>query len=392
MATTYRSATPSHPQALFASLSAQNAVPQPKSSSGGGRVAVGYVRVSTSVQAEEGLSLDAQRETIKNYCDTHGLRLFKIYEDVESGGKPDRIGLKEALAQRADVFVVLKFDRLSRSIKHFCQLYEDHFASRIELVAIREAIKLDSALGRALVSILLVFAQMEREATGERTKEALAHMRRSGYHIGKPAYGYRTVPAPDNPKYSILAEREDQQIVLKRIKVMAELDGQGQVEIAKVLNAEGIIPPRGPKWTRSLVYNLQIRAGIHVQKPVRKRPHTDEDCKARILILRGKGHTYLQIANILNEEGYLPYKGDKFRPKGVRKLVGISAPRRLLTPREYCQHLIEASDERLSLSKLAEGLIMHGYQTPRGNCNWWPAQVSQLMAGNFDEYYRRAVK
>lgn len=386
MATTDRSAPHKHLHASPADLSA---VPQPES---GGRVAIGYVRVSTTMQAEDGLSLDAQRETIKNYCAAHGLKLFKIYEDVESGGKSDRAGLREALTQRADVFVVLKFDRLSRSIKHFCQLYEDHFASRIELVAIREAIKLDSALGRALVSILLVFAQMEREATGERTKEAFAHMRRLGYHTGKPAYGYKTIPAPDNPKRSILVEREDQQIVLKRIRAMVELAGQGQVEIANVLNAEGIRPPRGPKWTRSLVYNLQLRAGIHVQKPVRKRPHTDEECKARILVLRGKGHTYQQIANILNEEGYLPYKGDKFRPKGVRKLVGISAPRRLLTPREYCQHLIETSDERLSLAKLAEGLNKHGYKTPRGNGNWWPAQVSQLMAGNFDDYYRRAGK
>lgn len=386
MATTDRSASHKHLHASPADLSA---VPQPES---GRRVAVGYVRVSTTMQAEDGLSLDAQRETIKNYCAAHGLKLFKIYEDVESGGRSDRAGLREALIQRADVFVVLKFDRLSRSIKHFCQLYEDHFASRIELIAIREAIKLDSALGRALVSILLVFAQMEREATGERTKEAFAHMRRSGFHIGKAGFGYKTIPSPDNPKRSILVEREDQQIILKRIRGMAEQEGLGQVAIADVLNAEKISPPRGPKWTRSLVYNLQLRAGIRVQKPVRERPHTDEECKARILMLRGKHHTYPQIANILNEEGYLPYKGDKFRPKGVRKLVGISTPRRLLTPREYCQHLIETSDEHLSLAKLAEGLNKHKYQTPRGNCNWWPAQVSQLMAGNFDEYYRRAGK
>jgi DNA invertase Pin-like site-specific DNA recombinase len=54
----------------------------------------------------------------------------------------------------------------------------------MELIAIREAIKLDSALGRALVGILLVFAQMEREAIGERTREAIGHIRRGGYHYG----------------------------------------------------------------------------------------------------------------------------------------------------------------------------------------------------------------
>ena len=60
-----------------------------------------------------------------------------------------------------------------------------------------ESIRLDSSLGRALVRILLVFAQMEREATGERTKEAIHHIRKSGYHFEEVPYGKRSIPAPD---------------------------------------------------------------------------------------------------------------------------------------------------------------------------------------------------
>jgi len=151
---------------------------------------VGYVRVSTDMQAADGLSLDAQRAAIKSYCESVGLHLLQIHEDVESGGRADRKGLAQALATAADVVIVLKFDRLSRSIKHFCDLYETHFADGTkELVAIREAIRLDSALGRALVSILLVFAQMERESCGERVKEAIGHIRGNGYHFGKAPYG-----------------------------------------------------------------------------------------------------------------------------------------------------------------------------------------------------------
>ena len=147
----------------------------------GNRTAVGYVRVSTDMQAADGLSLDAQRAAIKSYCESVGLHLLQIHEDVESGGRADRKGLAQALATEADVVIVLKFDRLSRSIKHFCDLYETHFADGTkELVAIREAIRLDSALGRALVSILLVFAQMERESCGERVKEAIGHIRGNG--------------------------------------------------------------------------------------------------------------------------------------------------------------------------------------------------------------------
>ena len=120
-------------------------VPQPDNRSHEKRrSAVGYVRVSTSRQAEDGLSLDAQRAAITAYCNAHDFRLLRIYTDIESGAKSDRRGLEEALTARADVFVVLKFDRLSRSIKHFCQLYEDYFSQSMELVAIRGAIKPDS--------------------------------------------------------------------------------------------------------------------------------------------------------------------------------------------------------------------------------------------------------
>ena len=156
------------------------------------------------MQSEDGLSLDAQRATITNYCASNGLRLINIYQDVVSGARADRKGLAEALTQNADVFVILKFDRLSRSLRHFCQLYEDHFSTKKELVAIREAIRLDSALGRALVNILLVFAQMEREATGERVRETIAHIHASGYFYGKVPFGMKTMPAPDNPRYRVL--------------------------------------------------------------------------------------------------------------------------------------------------------------------------------------------
>ena len=51
------------------------------------RLAVGYVRVSTDMQANDGLSLDAQRHAIESYCASQGQRLVKIYHDIESGEK-----------------------------------------------------------------------------------------------------------------------------------------------------------------------------------------------------------------------------------------------------------------------------------------------------------------
>ena len=61
------------------------------------RRAVGYVRVSTDMQAADGLSLDAQRAAIKSYCESVGLHLLQIHEDVESGGRADRKGLASVI-------------------------------------------------------------------------------------------------------------------------------------------------------------------------------------------------------------------------------------------------------------------------------------------------------
>ncbi len=353
------------------------------------RTAIGYVRVSTDMQAADGLSLDAQRAAIKSYCATHGLKLIKICQDVKSGGSADREGLTEALTSRADVLVVLKFDRLSRSIKHFCEIYEQYFQDGArELVAIREAIRLDSALGRALISILLVFAQMEREATGERTKEAISHIRSSGYHFGKVPYGHKAVPASENPRYRVLVDDVEEQKVLARIKVWIE-EGKKCTAIADRLNAEQIAPPQGEKWTMSLVYNLKVRKGWHTAKPVNERQHTDDEVKARMRELRDQGHTYQQVANILNETGYKPYKGKCFSEVSVCKLLGSIKETQVLTPKSYCESVIRrANGQRPSYPKLAAMLTNAGYVTPRGNTSWWPAQVQHLLDGKYDAYYK----
>jgi DNA invertase Pin-like site-specific DNA recombinase len=296
--------------------------------------AVGYVRVSTDMQAVDGLSLDAQRHAIQSYCSMQGLRLIKICQGVESGGKATRPGLADALAVRADVVVVLKFERVSRSLRHFCELYEEHFADGAkELVAIRESIRLDSVLGRALVSILMVFAQMEREATGERTREAISHIRRCGYHFGKTPYGFKTVPAADNPRF--------------RVKV----------------------------W--------------HISQPVNSRNHSDVEVKVRVRELRDRGTSYAAIARILNEIGYVPYKGKRFTESSVRKLLGNTPESKLLTPRAFCESIIRrAEGTRPSYPVLARLLTDGKFVTPRGNTHWWPAQVQQLLNGVYDAHYR----
>jgi DNA invertase Pin-like site-specific DNA recombinase len=215
---------------------------------------------------------------LRAYCAANGLHLVKIFQDVLSGGRADRPGLAEALvSQKATVFVVLKFDRLSRSIKHFCDMYETHFKGGTrELVAIREAIRLDnSSLGRALVSILLVFAQMEREATGERVKETIRHIRGNGYHFGKVPFGYSAIPAPENPRYRLLIENPEEQATIGIIKGWVE-EGRAVTAICAELTERQIKPPQGQKVDYlACLYNLKHAAGLAPsQSPSNDRPQS----------------------------------------------------------------------------------------------------------------------
>ncbi len=366
------------------------------------RRAAGYVRVSTDMQATEGMSLEAQQSAIEGYCMLHGIKLVKICKDVISGGKDVRPGLQEALRTlqtSADVLIVLKFDRLSRSIKHFCELYETYFKDGTkELVAIRESIRLDSSLGRALVGILLVFAQMEREATGERTKEAINHIRKSGYHFGKVPFGKRTIPAPDHPRMKILVDDEPEQKVITQLKEWAK-EGVGISEMASRLNAAGTKPPQAERWTKCLIYNLRLRLRHTSPRAHNERPYTDTEIRERILELRANGHTARQIASILNEQGWIPLKGRQFTERSVQGLLRSSDAAKLLSPRRHLEMMLTKMErahekesprepfEKPPLPTLGKMLEEAGYKTPRGYEHWWPAQVAQVMEGRFDGYY-----
>lgn len=135
----------------------------------------GYVRVSTQEQAKEGYSIGAQTERLKSYCSARGWQLQSVYTDPgHSGAKLDRPALQQMLsdihAGRVDLVLVYKLDRLSRSQKDTLYLIEDVFLKHgVAFVSINENFDTSSAFGRAMIGILSVFAQLEREQIKERT-------------------------------------------------------------------------------------------------------------------------------------------------------------------------------------------------------------------------------
>lgn len=144
-----------------------------------------YIRVSTQEQANEGYSVGEQTERLKKYCEAMGWDIYKIYIDPGySGGDTNRPGLQDMIkdVEEADIdkIVVYKLDRLSRSQLDTLYLIEKIFlAHGTDFVSMSENFDTSTPFGRAMIGILAVFAQLEREQIKERMgmgKEARAKL------------------------------------------------------------------------------------------------------------------------------------------------------------------------------------------------------------------------
>jgi site-specific DNA recombinase len=179
----------------------------------GGRRAIGtrprvvaYVRVSTEKQAEQGLSLDAQQAKLTAYAALYELDLVAIEVDAGAGAKTlQRPALRRALgalkAGKAEALLVVKLDRLTRSVKDLGVLVETYFlAGKWSLLSVSKQIDPRTAAGRMVLNILAVVSQWERETIGERTAEAMAYKRRQReYTGGEPPYGWRPTASTLTP-------------------------------------------------------------------------------------------------------------------------------------------------------------------------------------------------
>jgi DNA invertase Pin-like site-specific DNA recombinase len=158
---------------------------------------VAYLRVSTNKQADRGVSLEAQRAKVEVYANLFDLDLVAIEVDAgESAKSLERPALQAALAMlrkgQADALLVVKLDRLTRSVRDLCDLVDDYFRDgKHALLSVGEQVDTRSASGRMVLNILTVIGQWEREAIGERTASALRHKAAKGEFTGGTVpYGY----------------------------------------------------------------------------------------------------------------------------------------------------------------------------------------------------------
>lgn len=157
-----------------------------------------YVRVSTTNQVEEGYSIEEQKDKLSSYCDIKDWSVYKVYTDGGfSGSNTERPALeqliKDAKKRKFDTVLVYKLDRLSRSQKDTLYLIEDIFIkNNITFLSLQENFDTSTPFGKAMIGLLSVFAQLEREQIKERMQLGKLGRAKAGKSMmwAKTSYGY----------------------------------------------------------------------------------------------------------------------------------------------------------------------------------------------------------
>src|SRR5579863_6446343 len=208
---------------------------------------VGYVRVSTDRQADFGVSIEAQEAKIRAMSVVRGGDLDEVIVDGgESAKDLNRPGVKRLLAlvdgSKVDAVIVAKLDRLTRSVKDLCGLLELFEKRKVALISVAESLDTGSAAGRLVITIMGAVSQWEREAIGERTRDALRHKRSQGQRVGNIAFGSRLASDGEH-----LEPQPAEQAALAEIRRLRS-EGATLRGIAAALNHREYRTRRGTPW------------------------------------------------------------------------------------------------------------------------------------------------
>ncbi len=218
------------------------------------RRAVGYVRVSTESQADRGVSLDAQAEKIKAMATLQDAELLDVIVDGgESGKSLNRPGIDRLLGmvdrREVQVVIIAKLDRLTRSVRDLADLLDRFQRRGVALVSVGESLDTGSAAGRLVLNVMASVSQWEREAIGERTRDALRHKRAQGLRAGNVPYGF----ALGQDRQTLVPSMEERR-VLDTIRALRP--GRSLREVTRELNAQGFRTRSGSIWRHEYVANL----------------------------------------------------------------------------------------------------------------------------------------
>jgi len=228
----------------------------------GSRLAVAYVRVSTSAQERSGLGLEAQRAAIEEFAEREGLTVRQWFTEAESGSGSDALEKRPQLAaaiaaaRKLKVAVlVAKLDRLSRDVHFISGL----MAHRVEFIV--------TALGKQadpfILHLYAALAEKERLMISERTKAGLQAAKRRGTRLGMMGRSKTTVR-----RIAALGAQANVTAAVERLAPLklhvkdALAEGRSLRTAATWLNDRGIKSPGGGNWHAPSLLKAAVRLGL----------------------------------------------------------------------------------------------------------------------------------
>jgi site-specific DNA recombinase len=203
---------------------------------------VGYVRVSTEDQAREGVSLATQQAKIEAYVVVKDWMLLEVIQDDVTAKPLKRPDVQRLLSLvevgQVDVVIIYKLDRLTRSVADLDKLMKLFERKMVALVSLQESLDATMATGRLMMNLLASVSQWEREVIGERTRDAMQHLKAHSQVYCRPVF------ADAGTLAWMQAERAT---------------GRSYDAIAELLNAAGTPTTRGGRWQGNTVRRILLR-------------------------------------------------------------------------------------------------------------------------------------
>ena len=215
-----------------------------------------YIRVSTTYQVDKD-SLPMQRKDLTAYSSlVLGTENYEIFEDAGYSGKnTDRPSFQTMMSRiRKGEFthvLVWKIDRISRNLLDFAEMFKELQKLRVTFVSKNEQFDTSSAMGEAMLKIILVFAELERNMTAERVTATMISRASSGiWNGGRIPYGY----SYDKEK-NVFSIREDEAAVCRLIRDNY-LKTQSLLQTARIINQMGYKTRSGAEWSGTTVWKI----------------------------------------------------------------------------------------------------------------------------------------
>lgn len=217
-----------------------------------------YIRVSTQYQVDRA-SLPVQREELINYARyALGIEAYEVFEDAGYSAKnTDRPAYQQMMTRvRSGEFshvLVWKIDRISRNLLDFAAMYKELKELGVIFVSKNEQFDTSSAMGEAMLKIILVFAELERNMTSERVSAVMVSRANSGkWNGGKIPFGYDY--DKQTKEFSI---NSSEAAVIRTVYDLYETHWS-LVTVAKILNEKGILPRSGKPWNPTTVRTMLV--------------------------------------------------------------------------------------------------------------------------------------